>query len=160
MKKIISFFVCLILIISSFSVEINAVNEDYEPVILNFAVTAVDVDITNENTRASGLITSYGLNLSKSGKTLYLTGQTYCAPGVVKCGFKNLTVERGKSSSYDWEDYYEYGNVYVEAVGAALDTSLVVASGYQYRITCKHYAKKSLLVTQSISNASGIVTVS
>lgn len=160
MKKIISFFICLVLILSSFSVELYAVNEDFEPVILDFSVTAVNNDIIGENARASDLITSYGLNLSKSGRTLYLTGQTYCAPGVVKCGFKNLTVERRKSSSYAWEDYHEFGDVYREATGAALDTSLVVASGYQYRITCKHYAKKSLLVTQSISNASGIVTVS
>lgn len=160
MKKIITLFVSLILILSSFSIELYAVNEDFEPVILDFVVTAVDDVVDGENTRASDLITSYALDLSKNGTTLHLTGRTYCSTGVVKCGFKNLTVERRKSSSYAWEDYYEYGNVYVEAVGAALDTTLVVPSGYQYRITCKHYAKKSLLVTQSISNASGIVTVS
>ena len=160
MKKIITLFVSLILILSSFSIELYAVNEDFEPVILDFVVTAVDDGVDGENTRASDLITSYGLNLSKSGTTLHLTGRTFCATGVVKCGFKNLTVERRKSSSYSWEDYHEFGDVYREATGAALDTTLVVPSGYQYRITCKHYAKKSLLVTQSISNASGIVTVS
>ena len=39
-----------------------------------------------------------------------------------------------------------------------ISKSLTVTSGYQYRVTCTHYAKKSLLSTQKINNTSNTVT--
>jgi len=163
MKKIISILLCIFVLFSTFTFSVSAAEEnETPPLILDISITPVtELKTTDENgVRATGLIASYNLSLSKSGTTLHLTGHTTCSPDVVKCGFKNLVVERRKSSSYSWSEYYDYGNVYIETFGASLDTSLSVASGYQYRISCKHYAKKSLLVTQTISNTSGIVTVS
>lgn len=162
MKKIISACLCFVLLLSAFAVEAVAVNEkEPAPVVLSFSLTT-DVETsseTGENTRVSGLITSYGLSLEKSGTTLKIYGQTYGSTGVVKCGFKNLIIQRRASSSDSWSEYHDFGNVYADATAANLSTTLSVASGYQYRISCKHYAKKSLLVTQSISNTSNIVIV-
>ena len=163
MKKTVSLLLCLFVLFSTFTFGATATNEnETPPVVLDFALNPLsEFKTTNENgSRATGLIQAYTLGLSKSGSTLHLTGHTYCDSSVVKCGFKNLVVERRKTSSDSWSEYYDYGDVYVETFGATLDTSLSVASGYQYRISCKHYAKKSLLVTQSISNTSNIVTVS
>ena len=164
MKKIIAVFLFLIMLLTSLSLNVLATDENIDnPEVLGFVLIAesnsrVEGDINAA--RATGLITSYGLGLSKNGTTLNISGRTNCAADIVKCGFKNLVVERRKTSSDSWEEYYDYGNVYVDAASANLSTTLAVASGYQYRISCKHYAKKSLLVTQSISNTSGIVTVS
>lgn len=149
------------MIFSILAMEANAQEDIVAPYVTSFSVTSA-VPVTSDsadNPRATGLIYSYRLFLSKSGNTLDISGQTYGSGEVVKCGFKDLTIQRRKSNSDDWEDYYEYGNVYVDSVTANLSTTLVVSSGYQYRISCKHYAKKSLLVTQSISNTSNIVIV-
>ena len=144
-----------------FSLNIEAVDEDFVPYVIEFEISSGSYENQSEenSSRASGLITSYSLSLSKTGNTLKLLGSTHGTSEVVRSGFKSLTVERRKSNSYDWEDYYEYGNVYIDAAAASLNTTLAVESGYQYRISCKHYAKKSLLVTQSISNTSNTVTV-
>lgn len=109
--------------------------------------------------QASGLIFSYGLNISRQGSsTLLIVGETVCDSVVVKCGFKALTVERRLNSSSSWEDFHKYGNLYFDANLYHISKSLTVDPGYQYRVTCKHYAKKNLFSTQTISNTSNIVT--
>lgn len=163
MKKYISLLLCIVCLFLSLSVDVSALDDGaFAPYIVDFTViTEPDDDVVESvETRATGLILSYSLHLTKTGTTLNISGLTNASTSVVKCGFKDLTIQRRKTSAYDWEDYYEYGNIYVDSTYANLSTTLVVASGYQYRISCKHYAKKSLLVTQSISNTSGIVTVS
>lgn len=161
MKRILSFLLCLVLTFSFFTFDTKAAEDAFEPYIVDFVITSQGeiFETSEENTRVTGLITDYFLSLSKTGTTLKITGRTQGIIEVVKSGFKGLTVERRKSSADDWEEYYDYGNVYVDTYIASLSTTLAVASGYQYRVTCKHYAKKSLLVTQTISNTSGIVTV-
>lgn len=161
MKRIFSFFLCLILMFSLMTVEVNATEKDvFTPCVVDFALTTDPSEASDagDNTRAS-LIHAYGLDLSKNGNTLHITGQTYGSGDVVKAGFKDLKIQRRKTSDDSWEDYYEYGNVYRDSTGAALDTTLLVASGYQYRISCKHYAKKNILSVQTIANTSNIVTV-
>lgn len=161
MKRFFSFFLCIILI-STLVVQVNAAEMDaFTPYVVDFVLTTdvVGASDAGDNTRAS-LIHAYGLDLTKNGNTLHITGQTYGSTEVVKCGFKDLTIQRRKTSDDSWKDYYEYGNVYVDSVLANLNTTLVVESGYQYRISCKHYAKKNLLSVQTIANTSGIVTVS
>ena len=118
------------------------------------------VSTSESETRATGLIYSNSLGLSKTGTTLYLSGTTVGTLDAVKTGFKDLEVQRRKTTSDSWKTYYDYGNVYRDVGAANLNTTLVVEAGYQYRISCKHYAKKNLLSTQTISNTSNIVTVS
>ncbi len=164
MKKAVSFLLCAVLMFSFFTMSANAsVDEGFIPYVIDFVVTTdINTVTTDEtNNRASGLILSYGLSLTtKANSTLYLEGLTNCSPEVVKCGFKDLTVQRRKTTSDAWKDYYEYGNVYREATAAGLSTTLAVESGYQYRIYCKHYAKKNIFSVETISNTSNIVTVS
>ena len=162
MKKIISIALCLILFLGSLFLNVSATNEDFAPYLVDFVLTTEmnGSPINADESRASGLIHAYSLSLAKSGTTLYIGGQTLCSSEVVKCGFKNLTIQRRKTSSDSWVDYYEFGNVYAEAIAANLSTTLVVESGYQYRISCKHYAKKNILSVETIANTSNIVTVS
>ena len=109
--------------------------------------------------QASGLIFHYDLTASKKNSTtLTIEGTTSCDPVVVRCWFKNLKVQRRVNSSSSWSDFYDYGNVYLDASFYAISRNLPVDPGYQYRITCKHYAKKNILNTQTISNTSNIVT--
>lgn len=163
MKRIISFLICAVLMFSFCAINASASEtEVFVPYVIDFTITT-EISIAEAdamNSRASGLISSYGLSLTKSGNVLSIEGRTNCSPGVVKCGFKDLTVQRRKTSSDAWKDYYEYGNVYRDATAAGLSTTLAVESGYQYRIYCKHYAKKNIFSVETISNTSNIVTVS
>lgn len=162
MKKYISLLIIMSLMFSFFIFDANAIDDEFVPYVTNFVITS-EIDegtIENNSTKATGLIHSYGLQLTKTGTTLNISGLTSGSTEVVRSGFKDLTVQRRKSSAYDWEDYYEYGNVYRDSFAASLSTTLVVASGYQYRISCKHYAKKNILSVQTIANTSNIVTVS
>lgn len=140
-KKVISFMMALICLVSSFT----------------FAAYAVDIN--GDDIKASGLIYRYNLSASKADSTtLAIDGLTDCDPVVVKCGFKNLKVQRRVNSSSSWSDYYDYGNVYDNSDHAVIGRYLPVDPGYQYRVTCKHYAKKNILNIQTISNSSNIVT--
>lgn len=117
---------------------------------------------STENTdeiQASGLILEFHLIISKKNSTtLTLDGLTHCNPDVVKCGFKDLKIQRRPNSSSSWSDYHNYGNDYVDMNSYVTIKELPVDPGYQYRATCKHYAKKNILNTQTISNTSNIVT--
>ena len=162
MKKLVSFILSVILIITCCFIPVNAADKEIVlPRVENFSLVSpvVEDDFSVDNSRATGLIMSYQLQLSKTGTTLNIYGETYCISEAVKCGFKNLVVQRKKSTGTIWSEYYDYGDLYQEAKTACLNTTLTVESGYQYRVSCKHYAKKSLLVTQSVSNTSNIVTV-
>lgn len=162
MKKTIAVLLSLITLVSFSTFHISATDINYEvPVVVDFFLTTnTDLDVSDESTRASGLIQSFALGIATEGTNLLIQGKTFCSMEVVRCGFKDLMVQRRASGDDSWRDYYEYGNVYVETSAANLSTKLTVARGYQYRVTCKHYAKKSLLVTQTYSNTSNIVTVS
>lgn len=115
--------------------------------------------VSAEENRESGLIFNYTLQIYRQGSSkLVITGETVCEATVIKCGFKNIKVERRLNNTSSWSEYYNYGNQYVDVNVAHLYEELTVDSGYQYRVTCKHYAKKNVLNTQTISNTSNIVT--
>lgn len=140
----------------------SAVNEEkFVPTIVSFSLTAPILENKSEiaDSKATGLILIYGVEISVTGTSLKIIAQTYCDDSVVKSGFKNFVVQRKKPSSTVWSDYYDYGDLYNSSYSATLSTTLAVEAGYQYRVTCKHYAKKNLFVTQSISNTSNVVSV-
>ncbi|MDE6019581.1 MAG: hypothetical protein K2H01_01100 [Ruminococcus sp.] len=110
------------------------------------------------STYASNLIAMYSIAISKNGNTLIIVGNTSCVSGVKKCGFKEVVIQQRKSSSDSWSTYTKYTDLYLDTSGYTLSKSLTVPSGYQYRVTCIHYAKKNLLSTQKISNTSNTVT--
>ena len=112
----------------------------------------------NENTRASDLISFWSIGISKDGNTLYVVGKTTGTTEVVKCGFKEVVIQRRANSSSSWSDYVSYEDLYWDATLYNMAKTLTVPSGYQYRVTCVHYAKKNIFSVQKIDNVSNILT--
>lgn len=164
MKRLVSLLLSVVIIFSCCIFQTSAADENekvFLPYVVDFSLTSptfVKESEVNES-RVSGLIYFYCLNLSVSGKNIVIYAETYCDDSVVKSGFKNLVVQRRKVTSGTWSDYYDYGDLYSDAYAASVNTTLAVESGYQYRATCKHYAKKNIFSTESISNTSNIVSV-
>ncbi len=162
MKRLVSLLLCAIILFSCCVFQSNAGNEEnFVPYVLDFSLTAPIYENENKSaeSRVSGLILSYGIHLSVTGTTLKILAETNCVDTVVKSGLKNFVVQRKKATSSSWSDYYDYGDLYNDTFSAVLSTTLAVESGYQYRVTCKHYAKKNLLLTESISHTSNVVSV-
>lgn len=126
-------------------------NEEFEKILSN-----------NPNNKimpfASGLIDSYSIAISKNGKTLIIAGKTKGSSEVTKCGFTKVTIQRRTNSSASWSNYKTYTDLYSESRSYNLAKSITVLTGYQYRVTCTHYAKKNILSTQKIDNTSNTLT--
>lgn len=117
-------------------------------------------NVNNQATTfTSGLILAYSIAISGSGSNLLIAGKTLCDPDVVKCGFKVLTIQRRTSSTASWTTYKTYESLYENSASYTLAKQIAVPTGYQYRITCTHYAKKSLFSTEKISNTSNIIAI-
>lgn len=107
----------------------------------------------------SGLILTYRIAIAKSGTSdLVIAGQTNCSTGVVRSGFSIVTVQRRTNSSSSWSTYKTYKDIYSESRVCNLSKTITIDKGYQYRVTCTHYAKKSFLSTEKINNTSNTVT--
>lgn len=160
MKRLISALLCVVVLFTCCVFQSGAVDEEnFVPYVIDFSLTTPVYENESAESRVTGLILSYGIQLSVNGTTLKILAETNCVSNVVKSGFKNCVVQRKKVTSATWSDYYDYGDLYADTYSAILNTTLAVESGYQYRISCKHYAKKNLLLTQSISNTSNVVSV-
>lgn len=160
MKRLVSLLLCAIVLFSCCVCQASAADEEnFVPYVIDFSLTAPVYENESVESRVSGLILSYGIQLLVNGTTLKILAETNCVSNVVKSGFKNFVVQRKKVTSATWSDYYNYGDLYNESYSASVNTTLVVESGYQYRVSCKHYAKKNLLMTQSISHTSNVVSV-
>lgn len=116
-----------------------------------------EIAMSDDMARISGLITSYSIKLSKSGSTLRIVANTDCVVGVTKCGLKTLTIQKRNSPTSAWENYIVFNNLYSDSASHTYTNSYNVPSSYQYRATCTHYAKKSLLNTDTKDNTSNIV---
>lgn len=127
--------------------------EEFHAILANNTIHTV-----NEDTRATGLISLYAIAISKSGtNTLNIAGSTTGTADVVKSGFKEVVVQRRASSSAAWTDYVIYEDLYIDQIGYNLGKKLTVPTGYQYRVTCIHYAKKNFLSVQKIDNVSNVI---
>lgn len=134
--------------------DVQLTDEEIEQILaLNPTVSAPD-----ENTRASDLISRYSIAINKNGNTLYIVGKTTGTAEVVKSGFKEVVIQRRASSSASWSDYITYEDLYIDEFAYTLAKAITVPSGYQYRVTCIHYAKKNFFSVQKINNVSNILT--
>ena len=124
------------------------------------AILAMNPDNSsvNENERATGLIFRYSIAISKDGNKMYIAGKTTGTAEVVKSGFKEVVIQRRANSSSSWSDYIVYEDLYINQVMYNLAKAITVPSGYQYRVTCIHYAKKNFFSVQKIDNVSNILT--
>lgn len=147
MKKVLCLIIAIFMMLP-----VNAYAMEAD-VAINEPVTMSDEDMA----RISGLITSYSIKLSKSGSTLRLVANTTCVTDVTKCGLKELIIQKRDSSSSKWENYIVFNDLYRDSSSHSYVNEYTVPSSYQYRATCKHYAKKSLLNTQTKDNTSNIV---
>lgn len=107
---------------------------------------------------STGLIERYKIGISKNGNTLIIAGSTNCVDKVIKSGFTKVTIQRRSSNTASWSNYKTYSDLYKDTKTYNLSKSISVTRGYQYRVTCTHYAKKSLLSTEKINNTSNILT--
>ncbi len=127
--------------------------DEFNAILSNNTIYTVD-----EDTRATGLIAAYAIAISKSGtNTLNIAGMTTGTGDVVKAGFTEVVVQRRASSSASWSDYVTYEDLYWDTGSYNLAKSLTVPTGYQYRVTCEHYAKKNFLSVQKIDNVSNVI---
>lgn len=158
MKKIISIFLSMLMVIcclvpnyafaasnSEFDAEIT--QEEFEALEHTYAVSIQPY--------SSGLIIDKNLGVAKSNNNLLITGFTSGNSSVVKCGFTKVVIQRRASSSASWSNYKTFNDLYSESNYYKLSKSVPVESGYQYRVTATHYAKKSLLQTEKIDSTTG-----
>ena len=131
--------------------DIDLSSEEFETILSN--------NLNPVSPMATGLIDRYSISISKRENNLVITGLTQGTSNVVKCGFKKVTIQRRANSSSSWSDYQSYSNLYKDSTVYNLSKTLTVPSGYQYRVTCTHYAKKSLLSTQKLDNTSNVITM-
>lgn len=111
------------------------------------------------STYASNLINMYHIAIAKDGTSLVVAGKTIGTYEVKKSGFKEVVIQQRKTSSDSWSTYIKYTDLMNDYSTYTLSKTLAVPAGYQYRVTCIHYAKKNLFSTQKISNTSNIVTM-
>ena len=110
------------------------------------------------STYAVGLIDGYLISASKSGSNLNVIGITRGITDVVKCGFTKVTIQFRLNSSAPWSTYKTYTDLYADTFAYSLSKTIAVRAG-QYRVTCTHYAKKSLFSTEKIDNTSNTVNI-
>lgn len=166
MKKIIKsiFLICLsfIMLIPTVAYAEDKNVPEWEDVTLTekeFNEILAPYVVDNTKTRASGLITAYGMAISKSGSKLLIAGKTYGNADVTKCGFTQVIVQRRKNSDYSWSTYASFYDLYSNSTVYSLTKKLTPPSGYQYRVTCTHYARENIFSTEKIDNISNIVTM-
>ncbi len=161
MRKRISLFLTLILLFSSCAPITTLAADDNEN---NEYFTQEEIEQFEHvhavyiETRASGLITGKSLTIAKNGTKLLISGYTRGTSEVNKCGFTEVIIQRKKASESKWSNYKTYDDLYSDSNYYSLSKSLTVTSGYQYRVTATHYAKKSLFSTQKIEVTTGYLT--
>lgn len=107
---------------------------------------------------SSDLINRHSIAIKKNGNSLIIAGATYGSSEVSKCGFTKVSIQRRSNSGASWSNYQTYSDLYNNSHQYILSKSISVPSGYQYRVTCIHYAKKNVVSTQKINATSNILT--
>ena len=122
--------------------------------------TPETVETQNDDmARISGLIVTYYIGVSGSGSSLTIGAKMTCKTDVVKCGFKDITIQKRKSSTASWENYFSYKEIYADRSANTYAKTVTVPTGYQYRAVCKFYAKKNILSTQTLEATSNTIAI-
>ncbi len=151
---VMSFSMC-VLPTTAFATNQNETTENYYSTEETVAYAEYE---ENSKARATGLIIDKNLYIKKRGTTLSIKGYTEGSSETEKVGFKEVIIERRKNSSSSWSEYKVYEDLYSSSTKYTLSKAVTVASGYQYRVTAVHYAKKSLFSTQKITATTGYLT--
>ncbi len=150
MKKLLSLF-CItnLLLCSKPSISVQAV-EIEEP----YTETVVPA--------SEGLISNYSLWASNYNGSLCVSSVMRTSSTMEEIGIKNLTVQYSYDNS-NWYDEWNAGNFLDYGTNTYTLSNYIIAldrSECYYRVTCTHYAKKSIFNTQSDSNTSNSVWIS
>lgn len=153
MKKYLSIFLTIVMFIC-FSVSNHAFAAD---------VSTYDSEFTQEEFESfehvyaiyaqpysSGLIVRHTLGIAKKDNNLLIIGDTRGNSSVVKCGFTKVVIQRKSSEGTLWSNYKTFNDLYSDSTYYKFSKTVPVEPGYQYRVTAKHYAKKSLFQTEKI----------
>lgn len=160
MKKIIALFTAMILfILPCFTA--SAANE--QPITGDYYISEeefmklehVGSESNDIVAYASGLIASKSLSLAIDGNNLIIRADTIGTTEVVKCGFKYITLQRYESGV--WKDYVTFEDIYSESSYCSTSKYVAAPRGYNYRVTARHYAKKSLFSTEKIDNTTASI---
>ena len=153
MKKVVSIILVILSAVSLFSVNAFAKDISSEQTLIIksdiieevYGLYNTDND-TVQSTRATGLITSKSLKLTKTSDKLVITAKTSCASDVEKCGFTYIKLQRLINGT--WTDYttYCYYDQYAESTTKTFSKSISAPTGYTYRVICEHYAEKNKLL--------------
>lgn len=128
----------------------------------SYAVQDVQVQFESINAvepRVTGLINTYSFSANKSGSNLIVYATVNCVTSVVKCGIKEMVIQRRVSTDYAWSDYLTYEDIYDEQSAFGMTKYIAVTTGYQYRVVATLYAKKSLFSTEKVEVTSNIVWI-
>lgn len=161
MKKLISVFLALIAVLScipSFTAFASDGEKDDADFTQEYFESLEHIYADSVQPLSTGLITKKDLGIAKQGNNLLISGFTQGSNEVTKCGFTKVVIERKTASATSWSKYITYNDLYSSSNYYDLSKSVTVQSGYQYRVTAVHYAKKSLLSTQKIEVTTGYLT--
>ena len=150
MKKFVSVTAAILAVISVFvfpasAADVEGRNESavYENSLNN--VTSVTEPGTEVNSGDVNLITGRTLTLTKQTSGLKITAGTTGAPGVTKCGYTELKLQRVENNAWVDVDDYIFPARYSNGSSMTFSTTAYPAKGYTYRLTCRHYAEKKRL---------------
>lgn len=157
MKKLISLLMAIMIFIlpcfTAFAAEEEPAHGDYYISEEDFMkLEHVSSEDNGAAPYASGLIYQKGLNLAINGNDLIIQAYTTGTTEVVKCGFKYITLRRYEGGA--WKDYVTFNDIYSDSDYCYTSKYVAAARGYSYRVTARHYAKKSLISTEKIDNIS------
>ena len=151
MKKFLSIFLSILVVIgcSIPSYAFAADNSEYDSEFTQEEFESLEhVYAVSIQPYASGLIVGHTLGIAKDKNDLLITGSTSGSSSVVKCGFTKVVVQRRTSSNSSWSNYKTFTDLYDDDNRYQLSKRVPVTTGYQYRVTATHYAKRSLIQTE------------
>ena len=160
MKKLLSFFIVLVMLFGLISMQMMSNAEDtsslpneeeqideayIEELLRNADEIAYGIYNTTSSmqTYATSLITSVKFYLTREGSKLTVAGITEAASGVDRCGFSYVTIQRKINGN--WVNYISWEDLCTNSITYSLAKSVTVPSGYYYRAICDHYALKENL---------------
>lgn len=114
---------------------------------------------TSEDTevKATGLITDKRIAITRENNTLKIAGRINCTTDVIKCGFKEVVVQRCPNGTSAWSDVVTETDIYADSNEHSLSKQIAANPNFQYRVKCTFYAKKNIFSTQTITSYSNEV---
>lgn len=164
LKSFFTVFLCLISLLPMKSLAVDDEKIQWFGVDFTDERTQEILDLNpekNASTRADDLILTYNVAIAKNSTNstyIDMVAKMVCDMDVVKCGFKKIVLQKRPSTSSSWSNALTLEDLYCDDSSHAVGRTFSVPSGYQYRVVCTFYAKKSLLVTQKIELTSNYVS--